>query len=128
MTPYEALALLFAHGRATFEDAILGAFIRMLGIYPPGSTVQLTDDRYALVVAANSSRPLRPRVRVHDPRAANDDALLIDLDATPGLGIRRSLKPAQLPAKALECLAPQARVVYFFEPAAELRRASECVA
>ena len=128
VTPYEALALLFAHGRATFEDAILGAFIRMLGIYPPGSTVQLTDDRYALVVAANSSRPLRPRVRVHDPRSAPDDALLIDLDATPGLGIRRSLKPAQLPAKALECLAPQARVVYFFEPAAEPRRASECVA
>ena len=116
-TPHEALARLFVNGRATYDDAILGAFIRMLGIYPPGSTVQLTDDRYGLVVGANSSRPLRPRVRVHDPRVAPDDALLIDLEMTPGLGIRRSLKPSQLPGRVVECLAPSERVAYFFEPA-----------
>ena len=117
VTPHEALARLFVNGRATYDDAILGAFIRMLGIYPPGSTVQLTDDRYGLVVGANSSRPLRPRVRVHDPEVAPDDALLIDLETTPGLGIRRSLKPSQLPGRAVQCLTPSKRVAYFFEPA-----------
>ena len=127
VTPHEALALLFAKGRAAFDDAVLGAFIRMLGIYPPGSTVQLTDDRYGIVVGANSSRPLRPRVRVHDPRPGAADALLIDLEATPGLGIRRSLKPAQLPPAALASLAPQSRVTYYFEPARIHRGVAECV-
>ena len=127
VTPHEALARLFVKGRMTYDDAILGAFIRMLGIYPPGSTVQLTDDRYGLVVAANSSRPLRPRVRVHDPRVAPDDALLIDLESTPGLGIRRSLKPSALPGRAAQCLTPSARVAYFFEPALAERTEPECI-
>jgi hypothetical protein len=35
--------------------------------------------------------------------------------STPDLGIRRSLKPAQLPADALDYLAPRPRVAYFFE-------------
>ena len=57
----------------TTAVAILGAFIKMMGVYPPGSTVQLTDDRYAMVMAVNSTRPLKPNVIVHDaatPRAA----------------------------------------------------------
>jgi len=45
---------------------VLNAFIRVVGVYPAGSLVQLTDDRHALVVAVNSSRPLKPRVLVHD--------------------------------------------------------------
>jgi hypothetical protein len=36
--------------------AVLNAFIRMMGVYPAGSLVQLTDDRYAMVVGVNSSR------------------------------------------------------------------------
>ncbi len=47
MTPHEALSLMFAQGRSRFDATMLNAFIRMMGVYPPGSTVQLTDDRYA---------------------------------------------------------------------------------
>jgi HD-GYP domain-containing protein (c-di-GMP phosphodiesterase class II) len=128
VTPHEAVALLFAKDRSAFDGAMLGTFIRMLGVYPPGSTVQLTDDRYGLVVGAHSSRPLRPRVRVHDPRSGRDEPLLIDLETTPTLGIRRSLKPIQLPRAALECLSPEPRVVYFFESARPLPGAAECAA
>ena len=42
---------------------------------------------------------------------------------TPDLGIRRSLKPAQLPADALDYLAPRPRVAYFFEADARRRGA-----
>ena len=65
-------------------------------------------------------------MRVHDPRVAPDDALLIDLETTPGLGIRRSLKPSQLPRSAVDCLTPSERVAYFFEPAE--RTESACIA
>jgi putative nucleotidyltransferase with HDIG domain len=117
MTPHESLSLLFAQSKSKFDTAILGAFIKMMGVYPPGSTVQLTDDRFALVVGVNSSRPLKPRVMVHEPRVPRDEALLLDLETTDSLGIRRSLRPQQLPDAALAYLAPRPRVAYFFEPA-----------
>lgn len=120
LTPHEALSLLFAQGRSKFDATILGAFVKMMGIYPPGSAVQLTDDRYALVVAVNSSRPLKPRVLVHEPGFAAGDALPLDLENATHLGIRRSLKPLALPRDALASLAPRPRVAYFFEPAHEL--------
>ncbi len=115
MTPHEALSLMFAQGRNRFDATMLNAFIRMMGVYPPGSTVQLTDDRYALVVSVNSARPLKPRVMVHDPKIHQDEALVLNLEDMPDLGIRRSLKPLQLPRAALEYLSPRARIAYFFD-------------
>jgi putative nucleotidyltransferase with HDIG domain len=117
LTPHEAVSLLFAQDHGRFDATILNAFIRMMGVYPAGSVVQLTDDRFAMVMAVNSTRPLRPRVLVHDTQVPRDEALIVDLELTPGLGIRRSLVPAKLPPGALEYLAPHPRVAYFFEPA-----------
>ena len=116
MTPHEALSLMFAQGRNRFDATMLNGFIRMMGVYPPGSTVQLTDERFALVVAVNSSRPLKPRVMVHEPKIPREEALVVNLEAQPDLGIRRSLKPQQLPRASLDYLSPRARVAYFFEP------------
>ena len=116
LTPHESLSLLFAQGKTKFDTAILGAFIKMMGVYPAGSTVQLTDDRFAMVVGVNSSRPLRPRVLVHEAGVPRDEALIVDLESLQGLGIRRSIKPQQLPVASLEYLAPRPRVSYFFEP------------
>jgi putative nucleotidyltransferase with HDIG domain len=115
LTPHEALSLLFAQGKSKFETAILGGFIKMMGVYPPGSVVQLTDDRYAMVVGVNAARPLKPRVLVHDTKVSRDDALVLDLETEPRLGIRRSLKPQQLPQESLNFLSPRTRVAYFFE-------------
>lgn len=117
MTPHEALSLMFAQGRSRFDATMLNAFIRMMGVYPPGSAVQLTDDRHALVVAVNSSRPLKPRVLVHDPKVPREDALVLNLEELPDLGIRRSLKPQQLPRAAMDYLSPRTRIAYFFESA-----------
>jgi HD-GYP domain-containing protein (c-di-GMP phosphodiesterase class II) len=117
LTPHEALSLLFAQARSQFDASMLNSFIRMMGVYPAGSVVQLTDDRYALVMSVNSTRPLKPNVLVHDPQLPREEALHLNLMTTPDLGIRRSLKPAQLPADALDYLAPRPRVAYFFEAA-----------
>lgn len=87
----------------------------MMGVYPPGSVVQLTDERYALVVSVNSSRPLKPRVIVYDTRVPKNEALILDLEQNPALGIRRSLKPSGLPRAAMDYLSPRQRICYFFE-------------
>ena len=116
LTPHEAVSVLFAQGRQRFDGAVLNAFIRMMGIYPAGSLVQLTDDRYGIVVGVNSSRPLKPRVLVHDARVPRNEALMLDLEHTPDIGIRRSLPAAKLPVAAIEYLDPRPRVAYYFEP------------
>jgi hypothetical protein len=40
---------------------------------------------------------------------------VLDLETEPRLGIRRSLKPQQLPQESLNFLSPRTRVAYFFE-------------
>ena len=116
-TPHEALSLLFSQSRAQIDASLLNSFIRMMGVYPAGSVVQLTDERYALVVSVNSTRPLKPNVLVHDAALPCEQALHLNLMNLPDLGIRRSLKPSQLPRDALDYLAPRPRVAYFFEAA-----------
>ena len=121
MTPHEALSLLFAQGKTQYDTTILSGFIKMMGVYPPGSTVQLTDDRHAMVVGVSSTRSLKPSVLVHDPRVPRDEAIVLDLESAEGIGIRRSVRTAQLPRAAQEYLAPAQRVCYYFEPAASAR-------
>jgi len=115
LTPHEAVSMLFAQGRQRYDAGVLNAFIRMMGVYPAGSLVQLTDDRFAMVVGVNSMRPLKPRVLVHDPKVPRSEALLLNLEETPDVGIRRSLTAGKLPSAAIDYLDPRPRVAYYFE-------------
>jgi hypothetical protein len=69
-----------------------------------------------MVVGVNSSRPLKPRVLVHEAKVPRSEALVLDLEHVSDLGIRRSLPAAKLPAAAIEYLDPRPRVAYYFEP------------
>jgi putative nucleotidyltransferase with HDIG domain len=119
VTPHEALSLIYAQSKKLFDARALAMFIRMMGVYPPGSVVELTDSRYAMVVSVNSSRPLRPSILVQDAHIPAEEALILDLETQPELGIRRSLKPLQLPKAAYDYLSPRKRLCYFFERARE---------
>lgn len=115
LTPHEALSLIFAQLKNRYDNVVLSAFIRMMGVYPPGSVVQLIDERLAIVVSVNSSRPLKPRVLVHDPRVSKHEALILDIEKTPNISIRRSLKPSNVSQAALDYLAPRQRICYFYD-------------
>jgi len=115
LTPHDALALIFARQRDAFDAAALAAFIRMMGVYPPGSVLQLNDERYAMVVSVNSDRPLKPSIIIHEPAVPADEALVVDLERHPELGIQRAVKPVQLPRAVFDYLSPRKRMCYFFE-------------
>lgn len=125
LTPHEALSLIFAQMKPRFDSLTLGAFIRMMGVYPPGSVVQLANDGFAIVVSVNSARPLKPRVILHDVAVPREEALIVDLEDAPALGIRRSMKPSQLPRAALDYLSPRPRVCYYYERAAGADRSGQ---
>jgi hypothetical protein len=45
-----------------FGRSVVERFVRAVGVYPPGTTVELSDRQPALVLAANGTDPRRPRV------------------------------------------------------------------
>lgn len=115
MTPHEALSLIFSQLKTRFDTTALSAFIRMMGVYPPGSVVQLIDDRFGIVVSVNSVRPLKPKLLVHESGVVRSEAPILDLETATTVGIRRSIKPAALPSAAMAFLTPGARVSYYYE-------------
>ena len=113
LMPAEALARMFKLEGAQFDPALLGALVKLLGIYPPGTVVQLSDGSLALVVAPGPES-LRPQVLVYTPELPKDEAPTIELHTEPDLKIIEAIKPATLPPDVLAWLNPQQRLSYFF--------------
>ena len=113
--PAAALSRLFVQQRAQFDSGPLTVFIRCLGVYPPGTLVRLSDDTQGLVVAVNSSSPLRPSVLIYDDEIPKSEAIILDLQHEPELNISASLKPSQLTREVHDYLNPRKRMSYYFD-------------
>ncbi len=113
-TPAEALARMFAQRRTQFDADMLSTFIRLMGVYPPGSIVQLNNAMPGLVLSINSADPLRPEILVYDPAVPRDEALVINLGTESELKIEKGLRLARLPAAVREYLNPRTHVTYYF--------------
>ncbi|MEK1908383.1 MAG: HD domain-containing phosphohydrolase [Pseudomonas sp.] len=116
LSPHEALALMFKQQRDRFDDVALKAFIRSMGVYPPGSLVQLEDERYGLVLGMHPSLPLKPTLILYEPKVPKSEALIVDLEQEPQLAIARSLRRSQLPTEALDYLNPREQLSYYVDP------------
>ena len=114
-TPYEALAHMFAHQRSKFDESLLKHLIKSLGIYPPGSIVQLSNGLHGVVISVNPNKPLRPFVMVHDALTERHSPQIIDLREELSINICVCLRPHQLPEEALRYLNPRKRVSYFID-------------
>lgn len=68
LMPAEALAHMFKNESGQHDPALLSSLIKLLGVYPPGTVVQLTDGALALVVAPGPEA-LRPQVLVYTPKS-----------------------------------------------------------
>lgn len=115
LTPHEALSCMFAQQRSQYDALALGAFVRCMGVYPPGTIVVLSNGAIAMVVSVNTAKPLRPVVLVFDPELRKEEALLLDLEADPGLSIKLTMRPQQLSEAAYAYLAPRRRTTYYFD-------------
>lgn len=125
VTPHDALAMMYAKRRHQFDLQMLTTFIKMMGVYPAGSVVQLSDERFALVTSVNANRPNKPQVLIHDEAVPVESAMLVNLDEVHELSIVRSLKPTQLPRAVYDYLSPRLRMCYFFERIREAKVSDE---
>ena len=114
MTPYEALATMFAKRKGWFDSGMLSKFVHMLGVYPPGSVVRLSNGMTGLVTSVNTAKPLQPSIIVYDPTVPRSEAMILDLELSPDISITKALRPGTLTPSALEYLCLRKRTSYFF--------------
>ncbi len=118
LTPHEALSLMFSKQRTLFDPKLLQAFIRFMGVYPPGTVVALSNEALGLVIKVNATRALKPTVIVYDADIPKSEALILDLADEPDINISRAIRPAQLPPAVFDYLSPRRRVSYYFDAGA----------
>lgn len=116
MTPHEALSTMFAKQRSKFDPKLLQVFIRCLGVYPPGTIVQLSNGVIGMVATVNTAKPMKPMVVIYDADIPKDEAILIDLDREIDLNIAKAIRPLQVPTEIYNYLSPRKRVSYYFDP------------
>ena len=115
LTPHEALSLMFAKMRSRFDPKLLQVFIRCLGVYPPGTIVQLANGVVGMVVNVNTAKPTRPQVMIYEASVPREDAVVVDLEQQPDLNIVKSIRPSQVPKDIYNYLSPRKRVSYYFD-------------
>ena len=107
----QALSLLQAGAGRAFDPRIVRTFVRMVGIFPVGSLVQLSTGEVAVVVRNHDELLARPIVRlVLDAKGESAEGEEIDLagtaqDGEPLRTVRRSVDPVEVGIDMLSLLA-----------------------
>ena len=112
--PHAVLSYMFKNRTKQLNKDYIGLLVKQLGIYPPGSVVQLSNGQVGLVMSVNSKRLLYPSVLIYDPAIPRQEAAVIDLEDV-GLTIGKVLAPTRLPAPVFEYLNPRTRISFYFD-------------
>ncbi|MEF8699558.1 MAG: HD domain-containing phosphohydrolase [Candidatus Accumulibacter sp. UW20] len=111
MSPSEALSTMWTREQKSFDAALLQLFVRAMGVYPPGSIVQLSDGRIGAVVgSAPSSKPLSPKVMIYAPEVPRRQSIIVDLASDDALKVERPLRLQERPAEELDYLLPRRKI------------------
>jgi hypothetical protein len=105
---------MFKHKTKQLNKDYIGLLIKHLGIYPPGSVVELSNGQVGLVMSVNSQRLLYPSVLIYDAAIPRTEAAVVDLESM-NLSIKRVLLPSRLPQEIFDYLSPRTRISYFFD-------------
>lgn len=115
VSPSEALSLMWAKEKIFYDNTLLQLFIRAMGVYPPGSIVQLSNGRIGAVVAsAPVESPLSPQVMLYDREVPRSQAVIIDLVKDADIKIDKPLRLNDRTDEELDYLLPRRRMSWSF--------------
>jgi HD-GYP domain-containing protein (c-di-GMP phosphodiesterase class II) len=108
VAPSTALSMLYKWRGTFFDPFLVEQFIRCIGIFPIGSTVELNSGESGIVIAQNLEKRLQPRVMVIRDAAGNPikPQKLVDLSRGPKIAsgepyrIKRTLEYGRIPVTA----------------------------
>lgn len=113
-SPSQAISYIFKHKKHLFEPAQLNAFIKSMGIYPPGTLVRLSNGQIGIVITVDSTRLLFPNVLIYDQSIPRNEAAIIALEQE-GISIDGAVVVSTLPEKVIEYLNPRTTVSFYFD-------------
>lgn len=114
MSPSEALSTMWVKEKKYFDPMLLQLFIRAMGVYPPGSVVQLSDERVGVVViSASTEKPLSPQVLIYEQEVPRHHAIIIDLAKETSVKIDHALRLQDRSNEELDYLLPRRKMNWF---------------
>jgi len=113
MTPAEAISFMFKKEQGKYDPVLMQLFVRCMGVYPPGSVVQLNNGQIGLIMSVNPGQLLQPSLLIYDPDVPKEEALWLDMSEVPDLSVVKVLHPAELDVAVLAYLDPRTRVSYY---------------
>jgi len=107
-SPALALSHLFKFHKSRFDPVHLTAFIKTMGVYPPGTFVALSNGQFGIVMSVKASQILTPYVMVFDPNVVRSEAPIIDT-SLEDISIDKALTSDKVPQEIQEYLCPIAK-------------------
>lgn len=121
--PHAALSRLYRHvvmkGESSrFCERVVQALVQAIGVYPPGSLVELNDGFMGIVSSINVHQPTKPIVLLYAPWLCRNDGLLVNLANDQKLEIKQAVHAKDIPEQVLAYLSPRrmAMFVHAAEP------------
>ncbi|WP_027723297.1 HD-GYP domain-containing protein [Maridesulfovibrio zosterae] len=114
LTPHQALANLYKSNAKLLDEKILAHFIRMLGVYPPGSLCELDSGEIAMVVSIGDN-PLLPDVIIYDQNIPKNEAMILRLGADIDSKVERIVSRKDLTEDQLQYLSPKSKIGYYVD-------------
>jgi len=115
LPPKAVMAILFKKYANKLDSTLVQQMIACMGVYPPGTVVQLSDQSIGLVTAVNTKALLKPHVLLYNPEIPRNEALAIDLTEHDDLSIVDVLRPGDYDKRIYDYLGIQERIGYFYE-------------
>ena len=110
MTPKIALATMYSKYKGKLDHELVQCFISTLGVFPPGSVVQLNDGSIGLVICVDPHQMLKPEILLYHPDIPPLQALIVDLKEQSDLTIEKVLKAGEYPSRVYEYLGVEQRL------------------
>lgn len=112
-SPHHALSFMFTHMKDKFNPDFLTCFIKLMGIYPPGTIVHLSNGSIGIVMSANKDDLTKPEVLVYNADIPRLEAPIYPL--TNDFKITKVATLADLAPEIIQYLNPRAQTNYYFD-------------
>jgi hypothetical protein len=117
LNPHTALSRLYRHvvmkGESSkFCENVVQALVQAIGVYPPGSLVELTDGFMGVVSSVNVHQPTKPIVLLYAPWLCRNDGLLVNLAHDSRLDIKHAVQVKDIPEQVLAYLSPRRMAMF----------------
>ena len=115
VSPHEAVSVMYNKYKPKFNSDLLSNFINSVGIYPPGSIVQLSSQSIGMVLSVDPGKLLHPNVLIYDQQVSRNKAIIINLQDEQDLSITSGLNAKEVSPEVREYLNPGLSAYYYFD-------------